>query len=305
MDTMWKSWSSEHAQNGGGNREVFEANVRKVIETNREADGYHLEVNKFAGMTSGEFRQLNGYKQPPSRELPTLGVHKYKGASLPDAVDWSEKGAVTPVKDQGQCGSCWAFSAVGGLEGRAQLAQGSPIVSMSEQQFVDCDTASDQGCHGGFMDDAFTYAEQADICTEDSYPYKGTGGSCRAADCTAALAKGDVLGFVDVDADEDSLAEAVSQGPVSVAIDASGFRFQLYSGGVMSFKCGSELDHGVLVVGYGVDNGKKYWKVKNSWGANWGEKGYVRMQKGKGGDGQCGILTGPPSYPVIGTAVTV
>lgn len=305
MDTMWNSWSSEHAQNGGGNREVFEANVRKVIETNREADDYHLEVNKFAGMTPEEFRQLNGYKQPPSRELPTLGVHKYKGAPLPDSVDWSEQGAVTPVKNQGQCGSCWAFSAVGALEGRAQLAT-DKLVSMAEQQFVDCDTESDQGCEGGFMDDAFKYAQQADICTEQSYPYTGKEGSCSAAGCTVALAQGEVAGFVDVDADEDALAEAVSQGPVSVAIDASGFRFQLYSGGVMSFKCGSQLDHGVLVVGYGEDNGKKYWKVKNSWGASWGEKGYVRMQKGNGGDvGQCGILTGPPSFPVIKQAVTV
>jgi len=303
MDIMWNSWTSEHGQNGAGNRKAFEANVRKVIETNREADDFHLEVNKFAGMTPEEFQQRNGYKQPKSRELPTLGIHRYSGAPLADAVDWSEKGAVTPVKDQGQCGSCWAFSAVGALEGRAQIAKDS-LVSMSEQQFMDCDK-EDGACQGGFMDTAFTYAETAAMCTEDSYAYKGAEGSCSADGCTVALAQGEVTGFTDVDASEDALAEAVSEGPVSVAIDATSSKFQLYSGGVMSYRCGSQLDHGVLVVGYGVDNGKKYWKVKNSWGASWGENGYVRMEKGKGGDGQCGILTGPPSYPVIGSAVTV
>jgi len=303
MDTMWNSWRSEHSTNGAGNRQAFEANVRKIIEINREADGFHLGVNEFAGMTPEEFSQLKGYKQPESREAPTLGIHKYSGAPLPDSVDWTEQGAVTPVKYQGQCGSCWAFSAVGALEGRAQLAKGS-LVPMSEQQFVDCDTGDDQGCNGGLMDNAFTYAEGADICTEESYGYKGSGGSCQATGCTAALAKGEVTGHVDVDATEDALAEAVSQGPVSVAVEADTV-FQFYFGGVMSFPCGAKLDHGVLVVGYGEDNGKKYWKVKNSWGAKWGEKGYIRMAKGKGGKGQCGILTGPPSYPQIASAVTV
>jgi len=303
MDIMWNSWSSEHSQNGAGDRKAFEANVRQIIETNREADGFLLGVNKFAGMTPEEFSQLNGYKQPKSREAPTLGLHKYSGAPLPESVDWSEQGAVTPVKDQGQCGGCWAFSTTGALEGRAQLAKGN-LVSLSEQQFIDCDTKSNGGCQGGFMDDAFKYAEGADICTEDSYPYTGVDGSCHATGCTVALAQGEVTGYIDVEANEDALAEAVSQGPVSVAVDATK-NFQLYSGGVMSFRCNGRLDHAILVVGYGVDNGKKYWKVKNSWGTSWGEQGFLRMQKGKGAKGECGILTGPPSYPVIDSAVTV
>lgn len=304
MDSMWNSWSSEHATNGAGNREAFEANVQKIIEINREADGFNVAVNKFADMTSEEFSQLKGYKQPESRDAPTLGLFKYSGAALPDSVDWTTKGAVTGVKNQGQCGSCWAFSTVGSLEGRAQIAKGGKVVSMSEQQFVDCDTKEDQGCSGGLMDNAFDYAKGVDICTEDSYSYKGSGGSCQASACTAALKKGEVTGHVDVDANEDALAEAVSHGPVSVAIEADTI-FQFYHGGVMGAICGAKLDHGVLVVGFGEDSGKKYWKVKNSWGASWGEQGFVRMKKGKGGKGQCGILTGPPSFPQIGGSVAV
>jgi hypothetical protein len=313
MDTMWNSWSSEHATNGAGNREAFEANVQKIIEINREADGFHVAVNKFADMTSEEFSQFKGYKQPKSRDTPTLDLFKYSGAPLPISIDWSAPtmGAVTGVKNQGSCGSCWAFSTVGALEGRAQIAKGGKVVSMSEQQFVDCDTkdytgeGGDQGCKGGLMDNAFTYAKDADICSEDSYAYKGTdGGSCQASGCTAALKKGEVLGHVDVDATEDALAEAVSHGPVSVAIEADTI-FQFYHGGVMGAICGATLDHGVLVVGYGEDSGKKYWKVKNSWGASWGEQGFVRMKKGKGGKGQCGILTGPPSFPQVGSSVAV
>lgn len=304
MDTMWNTWSAEHATNGAGNREAFEANVQKIIEINREADGFTVAVNQFAGMTSEEFSQLKGYKQPESRDAPTLGLFKYSGAALPASVDWTTQGAVSAVKNQGQCGSCWAFSTVGSLEGRAQIAKGGKVLQMSEQQFVDCDTKEDQGCQGGLMDNAFDYGMDNAICTEDSYGYKGSGGSCQAAGCKVALKKGEITGHVDVDANEDALAEAVSHGPVSVAVQANTI-FQFYNGGVMGGLCGATLDHGVLVVGYGEDSGTKYWKVKNSWGAKWGEAGFLRMKKGKGGKGQCGILTGPPSFPQISSSVTV
>jgi len=227
----------------------------------------------------------------------------YSGAALPDSIDWSQKGAVSPVKNQGSCGSCWAFSTVGSMEGRHQIASGQ-LQQFSEQQYVDCDkNFGDKGCSGGLMDNGFKYAMQADICTEESYPYKGKGGSCQTSSCSVGLTKGSVTGYKDVDQTEEALQEAVAAGPVSVAVDAVTL-FQFYFGGIMSLPCGATLDHGVLAVGYGEQNGKKYWKVKNSWGQMWGEHGYVRMLRGKSGAGECGIRK-QASYPVISATVNV
>lgn len=300
---MWEEFNAQHPQNGGEERRaVFEENVQKIIAQNRKDEGMYFGVNQFAAMTEDEFKaSMLGFKKPES-DLPTVGVHKYSGADLPDSIDWVEKGAVTPVKNQGQCGSCWAFSTVGALEGRAQLAK-NKLVSMSEQELVDCDKV-DSGCSGGLMDNGFKYVEQNGLCTEDSYGYKAQVGSCASKSCTKTVQAGEVTGHKDVDASEEALAEAVAQGPVSVAVEADTI-FQFYHSGVMSSVCGAKLDHGVLVVGYGEDNGTKYWKVKNSWGTSWGEGGYLRMKKGKGGKGQCGILSGPPSYPVLGSSVVV
>lgn len=150
------------------------------------------------------------------------------------------------------------------------------------------------------MDNAFGYAEKNAICTEESYSYKGRGGQCQASSCTTGIAKGDVTGFKDVAADsEQALMSAVAQQPVSIAIEADKSAFQLYHSGVLSSNCGASLDHGVLAVGYGTDNGQDYWKVKNSWGTTYGESGYVRLLRGKGGKGECGLLSGPPSYPIV------
>jgi len=310
-DIMWEEFTEKHAKNGDDSerKSIFMQNIDRILETNRKQDDYWFGVTEFADMTPEEFQasMLSGLK--PSAERISLGVQQASEASdLPASIDWTTQGAVTPVKNQGSCGSCWAFSTVGSLEGRAQLAKGN-LQQFSEQQFVDCDTDfGDLGCKGGLMDNAFKYAQQADICTEESYAYKGKGGSCATSGCAVGLKTGEVTGFVDVATNsEEALMEAVATGPVSVAVCAETL-FQLYFGGVMSGLCGASLDHGVLVVGYGTDekSGKDYWKVKNSWGGNWGEDGYVRMLRGKKGKGQCGILSGPPSYPVIaGSSVVV
>jgi len=280
---------------------VFRANLLRIEAVNAKGLGYTLGVNEFADLTVEEFSANHfGLKSPEKlwTGLPKLGTHKYSGAALPDSVDWVSKGAVTPVKNQGACGSCWAFSTTGALEGRWQIASGA-LVSLSEQQLVDCAKEGNAGCRGGLMDNAFRWLEQNPVCTEASYAYEGKDDSCKQANCTVGIPQGSVTGFMDVPhQDTNALMEAVAQGPVSVAIEADQTVFQLYKGGVLSGGCGARLDHGVLVVGYGTLNGTDYWTVKNSWGPAWGESGYVRIKRGLPADGECGIKAGP-SYPVV------
>lgn len=197
-------------------------------------------------MSSEEFAsERMGLRMPKNGlfgDLPNLGTHEYKGESLPTSVDWTKKGAVTPVKNQQQCGSCWAFSTTGSLEGANQLASGK-LVSLSEQQLVDCSGSyGNQGCNGGLMDNAFKYAEAHAMCTEQSYPYKAVDQSCHAAGCTVGVPKGDVTGFHDVThSDEKAMMSAVAQQPVSVAIEADQQAFQSYKSGVLTGTCGQVL----------------------------------------------------------------
>merc|ERR1711964_158940 len=191
----------------------------------------------------------------------------------------------------------------GALEGAWEIASGN-LVSLSEQQFVDCDKV-DSGCNGGLMDNAFEFAEKNAICTETSYPYTAKGGSCKASSCTVGIPKGGVTGYKDVTADsEQDLMSALNKQPVSIAIEADKSVFQLYSSGVLSGTCGTNLDHGVLAVGYGTENGTDYWLVKNSWGSSWGDEGYVKLLRGKGGSGECGLLQAS-SYPVMRASAVV
>jgi len=282
---------------------AFQENYLYILEENGKNNSYELGINEFTDMTNDEFTMTHlGLNMPAKQawgDLPHLGTHKYSGGALPSSVDWTTKGAVTPVKNQGQCGSCWAFSTTGSLEGAWQIATGN-LVSLSEQQLVDCAKKfGNNGCGGGLMDNAFKYEEQAGVCTEKSYPYKAKNGICKATKCTVGIPKGDVTGYKDVATDDtESLMEAVAKGPVSVAIEADKMVFQNYKKGVLSSNCGDQLDHGVLAVGYGTESGKDYWLVKNSWGPTWGDKGYVKLLRGKKQAGECGIKS-DPSYPVV------
>merc|ERR1711964_658012 len=235
---------------------IFKVNVDYINSMNSKNKGFQLGVTPFADLTADEFAASHfGIAKPAASwgSLPKLGNHTYSGEELAASIDWTTKGAVTPVKNQGQCGSCWSFSTTGSLEGAFEIASGK-LVSFSEQQFVDCDKV-DQGCNGGLMDNAFEFAEKNAICTETSYPYKAVGGSCKASSCTVGIPKGGVTGFKDVSADsEQALMSAVNQQPVSIAIEADKSVFQLYSSGVLSGTCGTKLDHGVLAVGYGTDS---------------------------------------------------
>jgi len=272
---------------------IFKDNLEVIRAHNREGHSYTMAMNQFGDLTHAEFvsSMVGGYKKKTIRRA--LNVEVLPTVNLPTSVDWEAKGAVTPVKDQGQCGSCWAFSTTGSVEGITQISTGK-LLSLSEQQLVDCSSAEgNQGCNGGLMDQGFQYIiDNKGIGSESSYPYTASDGSCRQVASVATIS-----GFKDVTAsDESALAAAVAQQPVSVAIEADQSGFQFYSGGVFTGTCGTALDHGVLAVGYGSLNGKDYWKVKNSWAATWGDKGYILLEKGKNADGQCGIAM-QPSYP--------
>jgi len=289
---------------------IFQANYRFVQAENAKGLPYRLGMNEFADLTAQEFRAGHlgfagasggGSGDAPWGELPHLGTDRLNATAaptdLPIAVDWPAQGAVTTPKNQLHCGACWAFATTGALEGAWKIASGE-LVSLSEQQLVDCDKV-DNACGGGLMDQAFKYARGHGICTEQSYPYQAQSAACRASNCSVAMPPTAVQGFRDVAAyDEQALMHAVSKQPVAVAIEADQLAFQLYSGGVLSQECGDKLDHGVLLVGYGTENGTDYWKVKNSWGSSWGEGGFIRMKRGVKGSGQCGI-TSAPSYPIV------
>jgi len=278
---------------------VFKANMDRVFLANKQKHSYTLGMNEMGDMTHEEFKATKlGYKHrvlPQARKLATktLPVSKVApGASL----DWVAKGAVTPIKNQGNCGSCWAFSATGSIEGAHQIKTGS-LVSLSEQQLVDCSTAQgNMGCNGGLMDYAFEWViaqGSKGITTEAAYPYKAVDGSCKKSSFPVGAT---ISSYTDVASGQESqLMPAIAKGPVSIAIEADQACFQFYSGGVLDDNsCGEQLDHGVLLVGYGTD-GKDYWKVKNSWGTSWGEKGYIRMVRNKN---QCGLDLAA-SYPVV------
>lgn len=211
---------------------------------------------------------------------------------VPDSWDWRERGAVSSVKDQGQCGSCWSFSAAGCMEG-AWAVSTNQLLNFSEQQLMDCSrTYGNMACHGGLMESAFEYAIDYGMCTDEDVPYKAENEYCNknVRKCKKIARFNDC--FQIPENNEKLLKSAVFMRPVAVSIEADTKTFQFYKGGILdSSNCGTELDHGVLVVGYGIEDNKKYWIVKNSWGKNWGEDGYVRIGRSEdeNGEGVCGI----------------
>jgi len=286
--------------------QIFADNFDAIEAHNAKGETYTMGLNQFSHLTFEEFKEavhLGSSRPPNLRRAPdsTNPLHEspVDVSALPTSIDWTAKGAVTNVKDQGNCGSCWSFSTTGALEGAYFLKYGT-LLSFSEQQLVSCDT-TDLGCNGGWMDDAFTWVKgNGGLTTEDQYPYtSGTTGNSGVCQKTGYTNNANVApkSFTDVKAgDVNALMSAVAQQPVSIAIQANQLAFQSYSSGVLTGKCGQRLDHGVLAVGYGTLNGVDYWKVKNSWGPSWGQDGYILIERSSAD--LCGVLDAA-SYPTL------
>ncbi|NXX78394.1 CATL1 protein, partial [Urocolius indicus] len=311
LEETWEGWKSLHAKEypvgvEAARRVVWEKNLQRIQQHNQEErQGLHpfrLAMNHYGDLTDEEFNQLlNGFT-PAWWEKPEPIFQASEALKTPAEVDWRAKGFVTPVKNQGHCGSCWAFSATGALEGLV-FKQTGQLVMLSEQNLMDCSRKlGNSGCQGGYMSRAFQYVhDNGGLNSEHVYPYTGRDtSSCRydprdrAANCSGVrlVAPGS----------EAALEQALAAvGPVSVAVDASSFHFHFYKSGIFSSVfCSQRVNHGMLAVGYGTSQEQghnvSYWILKNSWSEVWGEQGYIRLLKDAGN--QCGVAN-QASFPVL------
>nr|QOV03075.1 cathepsin L4 [Dysdercus peruvianus] len=305
---LWEHFKATHGRKYNNAREeqyrlnIFLQNKNYIEEHNRQYElgltTFDLKINQFADLTNAEFRKMNGLNKI-QRDALKPEYKAPENEQLPESVDWRPKGAVTAIKDQGQCGSCWAFSATGSLEGQHFLKSGS-LVSLSEQNLMDCSyDQGNQACGGGLMTSAFDYILQnGGIDTEQSYPYTAT--NSRNCKFSKANIGATISGYTNIrEYSESDLQSAVANvGPVSVAIDAGESSFQFYNSGVYYESYCSQyfLNHGVLAVGYASSNGSDHWIVKNSWGASWGQSGYILMSRNK--NNNCGIAS-MATYPNV------
>jgi len=293
-DYQFMQFVSEHGRSYGTKSEfqfrskIFKEHLAAIEAINAENGTHTVGINFLADRTVDERKRMNGYKASNRVRNETT----FSTQNLADEVNWVTKGAVTPVKNQGQCGSCWSFSTTGSVEGAMFLKTGK-LQSFSEQQLVDCSGKfGNMGCNGGLMDNAFKYIEKNPLMLEADYAYTARQGKCKVDESKAT---GQVKSFTDVKKNNsDQLKAALAQQPVSIAIEADQTAFQAYKKGVITKGCGTQLDHGVLAVGYGTEDGNEYFLVKNSWGPSWGDNGYVKIGAGK--SNVCGILS-DPSFP--------
>lgn len=272
---------------------IFMENVQYIETMNQQVDSpFRLHINQYADLSKEEF-----VKYFTGSNFSSGACAQYKSTNvtdIPDSVDWRTKNIITPVKDQGQCGSCWAFAVTEVLESVYALKTGDLEV-LSPQELVDCDKSS-YGCQGGYPEQALLYVEDHGLELEKDYPYTATDGTCKSSgDTKYKLNKC----FEVPPNNEKVLKEAVSQAPVVGLIEADQRVFQFYKSGVIpSSQCGTSLDHAIQIVGYGTDNGKDYWLVRNSWGSSWGENGYVRLERtdSENNKGTCGLAMGPIGF---------
>jgi len=304
----WSHWKQTHEKlysssaHEASRLNAFAANYNQINASNANpAHTFKSGLNKFSDLTTEEFTKT--YLKNNSDSVPPT-VNPFQATqetAVPDSIDWSAKGAVSGIKDQGQCGSCWAFSTTGSLEGLDYLTNGK-IRTFSEQQLVDCDKGSlipfympNMGCSGGNMGWAFGYTAARGLMSEADYGYHAVGGKCQYDSSKTIFKNGSHHSIFPLC--NSCLKKQVAVQPVSVAIDGSSI--QHYVSGVFNASCSIKTNHGVLAVGYGTENGAQFWKIKNSWGPAWGEKGFLRMEKTESiGAGKCGIAT-RASYPTM------
>ncbi|VEN50056.1 unnamed protein product [Callosobruchus maculatus] len=294
---LWTQFKVDHGKTYRSLREeqarfsVFQSNLRTIEQHNAKYEAgeetYYLKVTQFADMTPEEFKEFLSLGEKTKPDLNHPVYEPDMTVAAPNSVDWRQKGAVLEVKNQGQCGSCWSFSATGCLEGQNAIKHGQKI-SLSEQNLMDCSGGyGNNGCDGGLMTNAFFYVHDHGINSEAAYPYEGKVKNCRF-DSSKSIVQVD--GVYKVNEDEEALKQVIAlEGPVSVGVDASGF--SLYGGGVFNPRScsSSSINHGVLAVGYGTEGNTDYWIVKNSWGPGWGESGYIKMIRNH--NNRCGIVT--------------
>ncbi|KAF7803320.1 low-temperature-induced cysteine proteinase-like [Senna tora] len=263
--------------------EIFKSNLKYIVDKNSmtsSPNAHRLGLNRFADMSNEEFRRMYSSKvKKPIGNSSSVSVKDVSCEDVPSSLDWRKRGVVTGVKDQGDCGSCWAFSSTGAMEGINAIVTGD-LISLSEQELVNCDTTND-GCDGGLMDYAFEWViDNGGIDTEADYPYTGLDGTCNIKKEETKVVSID--GYQDVERTDSALLCATAKQPISVGIDGSSLDFQLYTGGIYDGNCSSnpeDIDHAVLIVGYGSEEGEDYWIVKNSWGTSWGMDGYIYIRR--------------------------
>mgnify|MGYP003682308181 FL=1 len=277
------------------NYNIYHNNLKYIEEMNSKNLSYELEINDFIDISFN-----NGMTILPRKECHNCFTSTDNIVS--ESVDWRERNAVTEVKNQGECGSCWSFSSTGSIEG-INAINFRRLHNASEQQLMDCSTEEgNKGCEGGLMDNAFKYViNHNGLCSEEDYPYQAEQGQCQENQCNNVV---NISDYSDVEQNnEHILMRAVSQQPISVAIQANLSSFRFYKSGVYQDpQCGDQLDHGVLIVGYGTDRlqGLDYWIVKNSWGHEWGDNGYIKILRNydQSESGMCGIAS-QPSFPIV------
>jgi len=298
ISSLWGAWKAAHKKQYAPSEEshrraLFLYNIEKIAQLNAENPTAKFALNQFADLTDAEFRAkyASGAFVEPATADEIVGFAA--NGALPESVDWRTKGAVTPVKNQGQCGSCWTFSTTGVIEGFYFIKNGK-LLSFAEQQIVDCAKLAGFGCNGGWPKKAVNYASRNGLELEPDYPYTAANGKCQYESSKAIKTNSGVK--VVTPKNSEQLKTALVSSPVAVVVQADEDAFRYYKSGVVTSGCSAGTNHAVLAVGYEKVNGVEAFIVKNSWGTTWGNQGYIAISTDQSinkGLGACGILTQP------------